>query len=221
MVRWMWEENVSGQMRCPRPLSCWCVRLHPPLSRRPCAHLLHPLVTATERACLPAVCRFDTFTALAFSFPSTRCSLSSLTLSAALATSRFHRPLLSMSDLPYKSWKNTPLDPTPPPPGSAASKLPPPTTAPFYRVFQLALVRNRVLAEVMLASALLGAGVAWWRQRVANQSVADSNSARSERRSDVDEKRAAADALSAGQSDAREAMKGDTHAYRQNSAHDS
>ena len=95
-----------------------------------------------------------------------------------------------MSDLPYKSWKNTPLDPTPPAPGSPASKLPPPTTAPFYRIFQHALVRNKLLAEVMLASALLGAGVVWWskhseREREAgmgrgeNRAGASANGARS------------------------------------------
>jgi len=81
-----------------------------------------------------------------------------------------------MSDLPYKSWKNTPLDPTLPPRNSPASRLPPPTTAPFYRVFQLAVVRNRVLAEVMLASALLGAGVVWWRQRAESRGKQDGNS---------------------------------------------
>ena len=79
-----------------------------------------------------------------------------------------------MSDLPYKSWKNTPLDPTPPAPGSPASKLPPPTTAPFYRVFQHALVRNAVLAEVMLASALLGAGVVWWSKHSEEEREAQS-----------------------------------------------
>lgn len=81
-----------------------------------------------------------------------------------------------MSDLPYKSWKNTPLDPTPAPPNSPASKLPPPATAPFYRVFQLALLRNRVLAEVMMASALLGAGVVWWRKRATIEGWEESGS---------------------------------------------
>ena len=82
-----------------------------------------------------------------------------------------------MSDLPYKSWKHTPLDPSPPPPNSPAARVPPPSAVPFYRVFQAALLRNRGWAEVMMAAALVGAGVAWWRQRPASAEDEDSNAA--------------------------------------------